>query len=68
MVISAAILALLLGAFVFLILPRASLAGRTLSFGIFVVLIAVIYGRGMTSSAFPSHSGSRGAMRQMPRY
>jgi hypothetical protein len=47
MIISAAILALLLGAFVFLILPRAGLARRKLSGGIFVVLIEVIYGGGI---------------------
>jgi hypothetical protein len=44
MIISAVIFALLLGAFIFLILPRAGLARRTLSVGIFVVLIAVVYG------------------------
>jgi hypothetical protein len=44
MIISAILFALLLGAFVFLILPRAGLARRTLSVGIFVVLIAVVYG------------------------
>ena len=44
MIISAVIFALLLGAFVFVILPRAGLARRTLSVGIFVVLIAVVYG------------------------
>ena len=44
MIISAIVFALLLGAFVFLILPRAGLARRTLSVGIFVLLIAVVYG------------------------
>ena len=44
MIISAIVFALLLGAFVFLILPRAGLARRTLSVGMFVVLIAVVYG------------------------
>jgi hypothetical protein len=44
MIISAIIFALLLGAFIFLILPRAGLARRTLSVGIFVLLIAVVYG------------------------
>jgi hypothetical protein len=44
MIISAIVFALLLGAFIFLILPRAALARRTLSVGIFVILIAVIYG------------------------
>jgi hypothetical protein len=44
MIISAIVFALLLGAFVFLILPRAGFARRALSVGIFVVLIAVVYG------------------------
>jgi hypothetical protein len=44
MIISAVVFASLLGAFVFLVLPRAGLARRTLSVGIFVVLIAVVYG------------------------
>ena len=44
MIISAIVFALLLGAFIFLILPRARLARRTLSVGIFVLLIGVIYG------------------------
>ena len=44
MIISAIVFALLLGTFIFLILPRARLARRTLSVGIFVILIAVIYG------------------------
>jgi hypothetical protein len=44
MIISAIVFALLLGAFVFLILPRAGLARRTISVGIFVLLIAVVYG------------------------
>jgi hypothetical protein len=44
MIISAIVFALLLGAFIFLILPRVPLARRTLSVGIFVILIAVIYG------------------------
>jgi hypothetical protein len=43
MIISAIVFALLLGAFIFVILPRAGLARRTLSVGIFVVLIAVVY-------------------------
>lgn len=47
MIISAIVFALLLGAFVFLILPRAGLARRTLSVGLFVVLIAVVYGGGI---------------------
>ena len=44
MIISAIVFALLLGAFIFLILPSARLARRTLSVGIFVLLIGVIYG------------------------
>ena len=44
MIISAIIFALLLGAFIFLILPSGRLARRTLSVGIFVILIGVIYG------------------------
>ena len=47
MIISAIVFALLLGAFVFLILPRAGTARRTLSVGIFVILIAVVYGGGV---------------------
>jgi hypothetical protein len=44
MIIFAIIFALLLGAFIFLILPRAGLARRTLSVGLFLVLIAIVYG------------------------
>ncbi len=44
MIVSATVFALLLGAFVFLILPRAGLARRALSVGIFMLLIAVVYG------------------------
>jgi hypothetical protein len=44
MIISAIVFALLLGAFIFLILPSARLARRILSVGIFVILIGVIYG------------------------
>jgi hypothetical protein len=44
MILFAIIFALLLGAFVFLILPRAGLARRAFSVGMFVVLIAVVYG------------------------
>jgi hypothetical protein len=47
MIISAILFALLLGAFVFLILPRAGLARRTVSVGVFVVLIALVYGGGV---------------------
>jgi hypothetical protein len=44
MIISAVVFALLLGAFIFFVLPRAGLARRSLSVGIFVLLIAVVYG------------------------
>jgi hypothetical protein len=44
MIAFAIVFALLLGAFIFLILPRAGLARRTLSVGIFLVLIAIVYG------------------------
>jgi hypothetical protein len=44
MIISALVFALLLGAFIFLILPRAGLMRRALSVGIFVLLIALVYG------------------------
>jgi hypothetical protein len=47
MIVSAILFALLLGAFVFLILPRAGLARRTVSVGMFVALIAVVYGGGI---------------------
>jgi hypothetical protein len=47
MITSAVLFALLLGAFVFLILPRAGLARRTVSVGVFVVLIALVYGGGI---------------------
>jgi hypothetical protein len=44
MIISAIVFALVLGAFIFLILPRAGLGRRALSVGIFVLLIALVYG------------------------
>ena len=44
MITSAITFALLLGTFVFLILPCAGLARRSFSVGMFVVLIAVVYG------------------------
>jgi hypothetical protein len=47
MITSAAIFALLLGAFIFAILPRAGLARRSVSVGLFVVLIAIVYGGGI---------------------
>jgi hypothetical protein len=43
MIVSAIAFAALLGAFVFLVLPRAGLTRRALSVGIFVILIAVVY-------------------------
>jgi hypothetical protein len=47
MITSAVIFALLLGAFIFAILPRAGLARRSVSVGLFVVLIAIVYGGGI---------------------
>lgn len=44
MIAAAIVFALVLGAFIFLILPRAGLARRTLSVGLFMVLIAIVYG------------------------
>jgi hypothetical protein len=44
MIISAIAFALVLGTFIFLILPRAGLGRRALSVGIFVLLIALVYG------------------------
>jgi hypothetical protein len=44
MIISAAVFALLLGAFIFLVLPRGRLWQRATSATIFLVLIAVVYG------------------------
>ena len=43
MMIAPIIFALLLGAFIFLILPHAGVARRILSVGIFLVLIGVVY-------------------------
>ncbi len=43
MMIAPVIFALLLGAFIFVILPHAGVARRALSVGIFVMLIAVVY-------------------------
>jgi hypothetical protein len=43
MMIAPIIFALLLGAFIFVILPHAGVARRTLSVGIFLALIAVVY-------------------------
>jgi hypothetical protein len=47
MIVSAILFALLLNAFIFLILPRAGLARRTLSVGIFLILIAVVFTGGI---------------------
>ena len=44
MMIAPVVFALLLGAFIFVILPHAGVARRTLSVGIFLILIAVVYG------------------------
>jgi hypothetical protein len=44
MIIAAVVFALLLGAFIFLVLPRAGFARRTVSVGIFLMLIAIVYG------------------------
>jgi len=44
MIIAAAIFALLLGAYIFIVLPRARLARRALAVGIFFVLIGLVYG------------------------
>jgi hypothetical protein len=44
MIIFAIVFALVLGAFIFLILPRAAAARRALSVGLFLVLIAIVYG------------------------
>ena len=43
MMIAPIVFALLLGAFIFVILPHAGVARRTLSVGIFLALIAVVY-------------------------
>jgi hypothetical protein len=43
MILSAFAFALLLGAFVFLVLPRGRLWQRTASAGLFVVLVAIVY-------------------------
>jgi hypothetical protein len=47
MITSAIIFALVLGAFIFCILPRAGRARRTLSVGLFMALIAAVYGGGV---------------------
>ena len=44
MIAAPVVFALLLGAFIFLVLPRAGWGRRTLSAGIFLVLIAIVYG------------------------
>jgi len=44
MIVTAVLFALLLGAVIFLVLPRARLWQRVASTGLFVVLIAVVYG------------------------
>jgi hypothetical protein len=43
MMIAPVIFALLLGVFIFVILPHAGIARRTLSVGVFLALITVVY-------------------------
>jgi hypothetical protein len=47
MIAAAIIFALLLGAFIFSVLPAVSLVRRLLSVGLFVALIAIVYGGGI---------------------
>jgi hypothetical protein len=47
MIAAAVVFAALLGAFIFGVLPRAGLARRALSAGMFVALIALVYGGGI---------------------
>ena len=44
MIVTAVIFAILLGALVFVVLPRASVARRAISVSIFLALIAIVYG------------------------
>jgi hypothetical protein len=44
MIIAAVIFALLLGAFIFVVLPHASVTRRTISVSIFLALIVIVYG------------------------
>jgi hypothetical protein len=44
MIIAAAIFALLLGAYIFVVLPQADFARRTFSVATFLILIAIVYG------------------------
>jgi hypothetical protein len=44
MIITAVIFALVLGTLIFLVLPQASVAGRAVSVGIFLALLAMVYG------------------------
>jgi hypothetical protein len=44
MIVTAVIFAILLGALIFIVLPRASVARRTVSVSIFLALIAIVYG------------------------
>src|SRR3546814_17064488 len=44
MIIGTAIFALLLGAYVFLVLPRARVEQRVVSVGVFLILIGLVYG------------------------
>ncbi|MGH6932751.1 MAG: hypothetical protein ACREEE_10015 [Dongiaceae bacterium] len=47
MIVSAALFALVLGAFIFLVLPRGVVWQRAISVGLFAALIAVVYGGGI---------------------
>ena len=55
------------GAFIFVILPHAGFARRTLSVGIFLTLIAVVYVGASELLGRRSRSGSSGVTRQKPR-
>jgi hypothetical protein len=44
MIIAAVIFALLLGAFIFVVLPHASVSRRAISVSIFLALIVIVYG------------------------
>ncbi|MGH6962753.1 MAG: hypothetical protein ACREE7_19925 [Dongiaceae bacterium] len=47
MIISAIVFALLLGVFIFRLLPRAAVWQRQVAVGVFVLLVAVVYGGGI---------------------
>ena len=67
MIISAIVFALLLGAFIFLILRVPAWRGEPLSVAIFVVLIGVIYGGSIELLGRPKPLRLGGAARRMPR-